>query len=403
MATKISTITELFHRFHNCEMQLKQGKIAACLINFKEVIEKSPAIPKTEKEKSELHAGIATFLKNLSAHKKFKEIFGEMSFGDTDLETNLEFIKSMIAAQEEDIVERVKKEEESSEAHRLEIDREKQKQQAEIFKKIEQAVRFIDEENLPQALEIIGESEDIREAVLLHYNDMGMQCRTVQEFDQAIENYNKALIVAPDDEHLHYNMGRAHFEAGASDKAENFLANAMKLNPEFKEGKIFYDHLLKINHPQAGPAKRQNIAFDFFQKIFHFRRRPKAALPADLTAPSPDDPMTLPPDDLMTRPPDDLKVTRGGARSHEVTPPEGGAAHDTKPKETDPAASAGLSGGFFKKFIHLRQRPKANPPSAEAKPRQAGAEKQHAAFGFFQKIFHSRRRSKVAPPSDLIT
>jgi len=63
MATKISTITELFHRFHNCEMQLKQGKIAACLINFKEVIEKSPAIPKTEKEKSELHAGIATFLK----------------------------------------------------------------------------------------------------------------------------------------------------------------------------------------------------------------------------------------------------------------------------------------------------------------------------------------------------
>jgi len=396
MATKISTITELFHRFHNCEMQLKQGKIAACLINFKEVIEKSPAIPKTEKEKSELHAGIEAFLKNLSAHKKFKEIFGEMSFGDTDLETNLEFIKSMIAAQEEDIVERVKKDEESSEAHRLEIDREKQQQQTEILKKIEQAVRFIDEENLPQALEIIGESEDIREAVLLHYNDMGMQCRTVQEFAQAIENYKKALIVAPDDEHLHYNMGRAHFEAGASDKAENFLANAMRLNPEFKEGKIFYDHLLKINHPQAGSARRQNIAFVFFQRIFHFRQRPKAASPADLTAPSPNDPMTLPPDDLM--------VTQGDTRSHEVTPPESGTAHGSaKPKETDPAASADLSGGFFKKFIHLGQRPKAKPPSAETKPRQTGAEKQHAAFGFVQKIFHPRRRSKVAPPSDLIT
>jgi len=282
MASKISTITELFHRFHHCEMQLKQGKIAACLIAFKEVIEKISSVPKTEKEKGELHSGIELFLRNLSAHKKFQDIFGTVSFGDTDLETNLEFIKSMITAQEEDIVERVKKEEETAEAQRLDIDREKQKQQEEMRRKIEQAIGFIDQENLPQAWQTIGESEEIREAVALHYNDVGMQCRADKSFADAVKNYSKALIVSPEDENLHYNMGRAHCEAGDSDKAEEFLANAMKLNPEFKDGKKFYDYLLKVNHPNAGPFERKNKFKEFLKKIFRFRRKPKLDPAADL-------------------------------------------------------------------------------------------------------------------------
>jgi len=267
MASKISNITELFHRFHNCEMQLRQGKIAACLIGFKEIIEKSPAIPKSEKEKNEFHQGVEIFLKSLSAHKKFQEIFGVISFGDSDLETNLEFIKSMICAQEEEIIERVNKENESAEAQRLEIDREKHRKQEELRKKIEQAIGFIDQENLPPAMEIIHESEEIQEAVALHYNDVGMQCRTDHLYTEAVKNYSKALMVSPEDENLHYNMGRAHFEAGDLEKAEEFLANAMKLNPEFKEGKIFYDYLMKINYPLAGPDK--NKSEGFFKKLFH--------------------------------------------------------------------------------------------------------------------------------------
>src|SRR5512145_2476332 len=200
MASKITNITELFHRFHNCEMQLRQGKIAACLIAFREVIERLPSIPKTEKEKNELHQGIELYLRNLSAHKKFQEIFGVVSFGDTDLETNLEFIKSMIAAQEEDIVERVKRDDEAAEAHRLEIDREKQQQLEALRKKIEQAIGLVDQQNLPAAWEIMNESDEIREAVALHYNDAGMQCRVNKSFAEAIQNYSRALIVSPEDE-----------------------------------------------------------------------------------------------------------------------------------------------------------------------------------------------------------
>lgn len=51
-------------------------------------------------------------------------------------------------------------------------------------------------------------------------------------------------------------MGRAHFEAGHPDKAEDCLARAMQLNPDFKAGETFYQHLLKL-HPLAATSSRQ--------------------------------------------------------------------------------------------------------------------------------------------------
>lgn len=274
MASKITNITELFHRFHQCEMQLRQGKIAACLIGFKEVIERSSSIPKTAKEKREFNSSVELFLQNMSAHKKFQEIFGVMSFGDTDLETNLEFIKSMISAQEEEIVERVKKDDESAEIQRLEIDREAMIRQEEIRKQIEQAIAFLDAESQTEALEIIDQNEELREAVATHYNDSGRQHRINQSFSEAISDYSKALAVAPEDENLHYNIGRAHFEAGHTDKAENSLALAMRLNPDFPEGKIFYDYLLKINAPRETAAGSELRPDGFLKKLFNrFRKK----------------------------------------------------------------------------------------------------------------------------------
>lgn len=267
MAAKISTITELFHRFHICEMQLKQGKIAACLIAFREIIEKMPAIPKTEKEKGELRAGIEQFLKNLSEQKKFLEIFGEVNFGDTDLETNLEFVKSMIVAQEEEIIERVRKDEEAAEFQRLEIDREAQEKIEETRTKIAQIIALIDAGDLPTATEILKEDSGLPEAVVSHYNGLGMQKRQEGVFAEAISHYTKALGVAPDDENLHYNTARAHFEAGDTLKAEEILGKAMKLNPEFEEGKAFYAYLLKFNR-QNGVSPVEGQSFDgFFGKI----------------------------------------------------------------------------------------------------------------------------------------
>lgn len=253
-------------------MQLLQSKIAACLITFKEVIEKTPSIPKTEKEKREFNGAIDVFLNNLAKHKKFQEIFGVITFGDSDLDTNLEFIKSMIIAQEEEIIERIKKDDEAAEAQRLEIDREKQKQLQEMRQKIVRAIEFMEQNNLPEALEIINESDDIREAVANHYNDLGRQRRTDKSYEQAVESYAKALSISPNDENLCYNTGRAYFEAGDLSKAEDYLAKAMKLNPEFAQGKLFYDYLLQLNLPGAIPNAPTNETKSVWQKIFFWRK-----------------------------------------------------------------------------------------------------------------------------------
>jgi len=269
MASGISNIAELLHKFHACEMNLKQGKIAACLIGFKDVIEKNPTIPKSDREKGELNQGIETFLKTLSEQKKFKDIFGEVHFGDTDLETNLDFIKSMIVAQEQDIVERIKKDEEAAEGKRLDIASIAPREKEEIHQKIEEAIKLIDEEKLSQAMEIVKGSEDIHDGVILHYNTIAMKDREIKQFDQAIKNYNKAISMSPEDENLHYNIARAYFEASMRDKAAEYLSKALKLNPEFKEGQVFYNYLLKLDQAQGIKSKSEKKTGGIFQNIFH--------------------------------------------------------------------------------------------------------------------------------------
>ncbi|MEN6375312.1 MAG: tetratricopeptide repeat protein [Smithella sp.] len=291
MAKKITTVTELFHRFHTCELQAKQGKIAACLITFKDVIERIPAIAMTGKEKKELHEGVQTFLENLSAHKKFKEIFGEFTFGDTDLDTNLEFIKSMIIAQEQEIIQKVEKDEEAAEAQRLEMVKAEEKKKEELSQKIQEAIKLIDEANMPGAQEIIQDNEEMMNRIIQHYNMLGIQNREAKNYDEAIKNYSKAISISPKDENLFYNTARAYFEQGKLNKAEAFLGNALKLNPEFQEAKEFFEYLRKVDQTRTdnsgnGVEKKsgqsfsklvliKNVVADTVGTIFKKRARKK--------------------------------------------------------------------------------------------------------------------------------
>lgn len=269
MASKISNVPELFRRFHTCESHVRQGKIASCLITFKDIIDRMPAIPMTDKEKKELHQGIEIFLNNLASHKKFKEIFGEFTFADTDLETNLEFVKSMIVAQEQEIVQKIEKDEEAAQAQRLEIAKAETKKKEALNQKTLDVTVLIDNGNLPEALEIINDNDEIKDGVLTHYNTLGIQNREDKNYDEAVKNYSKAMTVAPDDENLHYNVARAYFEQGKLDKAEAILGKALQLNPEFKEGKVFLDYLIRLDQAKTGTIDiGEKKSGGFFKKIF---------------------------------------------------------------------------------------------------------------------------------------
>jgi tetratricopeptide (TPR) repeat protein len=274
MAVNIATPTELFHRFHTCEMHVKQGQIATCLLAFRQIIDGMNVIPLTEKEKKEFGEAVEVFLKHLCTHKKFKEIFGDLSFGDTDLKTNLEFMKSMIVAQEQFIIQRVEEDEAAAEAQRLDMEKTKQKKKDDMQQKIKEAIRLIDEDNLPQALEIIGTNDQIRDEIVRHFNENGIELRKGEKPEEAAKCFSKALAITPGDEHLHYNIGRTYYESHQLDKAESYLDRALKINPNFAEGKILHEYLLKLKQARTDSSGDGggNMLGGLFRKLSSFKK-----------------------------------------------------------------------------------------------------------------------------------
>ena len=89
----------------------------------------------------------------------------------------------------------------------------------------EQAVMF-----LRKALEAKGKyltRDDVR-----LFNKLGIALRQQGKWQEAIEEYNKALRVAPRDENLYYNIGMAYAEGRQFRNARLSMTEALKLNPD---------------------------------------------------------------------------------------------------------------------------------------------------------------------------
>lgn len=67
------------------------------------------------------------------------------------------------------------------------------------------------------------------------FNELGMELRALKMYDQALEFYQRALEVAPEDEHLCFNIARAAAEKGDLKLARESLGRALKINPGLQE------------------------------------------------------------------------------------------------------------------------------------------------------------------------
>ncbi|MGK7345089.1 MAG: tetratricopeptide repeat protein [Candidatus Nitrospinota bacterium M3_3B_026] len=77
------------------------------------------------------------------------------------------------------------------------------------------------------------------------FNEYGIELRKGHMYDMAIENYDKAVSIDPDDEALYFNMGRAYHEKGDDAKAKKSLEKALSLKPDFKEARMLYDAIAR--------------------------------------------------------------------------------------------------------------------------------------------------------------
>lgn len=65
------------------------------------------------------------------------------------------------------------------------------------------------------------------------YNQIGLTLRRQGRWKEALEEYNKALLIAPEDENIHYNMAMAFSEGKRYAEALKTVRKALGINPEF--------------------------------------------------------------------------------------------------------------------------------------------------------------------------
>ena len=78
------------------------------------------------------------------------------------------------------------------------------------------------------------------------FNEMGIDLRKMELFDEAIHNYEKAIQIDPEDFALFYNIGRAYKEKGDLQKSKKYLEQSVKVSPDFEEGKKYLAGLERL-------------------------------------------------------------------------------------------------------------------------------------------------------------
>jgi len=77
------------------------------------------------------------------------------------------------------------------------------------------------------------------------FNEYGIELRRGEMYDLAIENYQKAISIDPEDEALYFNIARAYKESDREAEAVKNLEKALSLKPDFREARMLRDAIVK--------------------------------------------------------------------------------------------------------------------------------------------------------------
>ncbi len=103
-----------------------------------------------------------------------------------------------------------------------------------------------DYEKANEILTKMGDIDNLYNAENKHiFNEFAINLRKQKLYDNAINNYNKALAIDPNDEILYYNLARAYFEKQDLENTKKSLEKALEINPDFSEAKKFLNFINK--------------------------------------------------------------------------------------------------------------------------------------------------------------
>lgn len=83
------------------------------------------------------------------------------------------------------------------------------------------------------------------------FNSFGITLRKNKCFEESIRFYSRALELNAMDEHVYFNMARAHYEKGATEECIRNLNIALAINADFTEARKFLDYCQKNPAPPS--------------------------------------------------------------------------------------------------------------------------------------------------------
>ncbi|WP_300154887.1 response regulator [Solidesulfovibrio sp.] len=82
------------------------------------------------------------------------------------------------------------------------------------------------------------------------FNSLGVKLRKSGDLAGALHAYNQALSLTPDDENIHFNMSKAYYFLGDTERAKVSVDKALAVNPGFDEGRRLYRKLFGREYPR---------------------------------------------------------------------------------------------------------------------------------------------------------
>ena len=89
---------------------------------------------------------------------------------------------------------------------------------------------------------LLGLDEAFNQVHMQKISSFGVSLRKNGHTSEAIKFFGKALEINGNDEHLHFNMARAHFDKGDFEECLKALRSAVSLKSDFEEAKKFISY-----------------------------------------------------------------------------------------------------------------------------------------------------------------
>ena len=236
-------------KLNEARVLLQQNKLHSSLVKFKESLEtllRTKMLPSDSKDLNDKFNHFQALISNTPA---FTEMYGAVAFRDNDAATTLEFVKQLLIIKDEEIKGYMEEQAGGSNENPQETDPPDESEESRIENLVKEAKSFIDSDDYETAKDIIGGNDEILWWLLQWYNTSGIEHRRQRRYREALHDFKKALALQSDDEGLYYNIARIHIELKDWKEALAAIQEALKINPEFQEGKIMESFLKRTSPP----------------------------------------------------------------------------------------------------------------------------------------------------------